>query len=350
MTEGHGSSQDASGATPGVWREIYHGGSPEAEADHFTDLADVIVGVQRTNQRKSGSQVARRTFHAKIVVGVDNAELAFRDDLPADLQAGEFTAGARLPAVVRLSNASGAIRPDGSPDLRGAALGLTLPSGREHDLLMTSYPVSHARDAHQFVEIARIGAGPKLLVLPRMLVKFGPSETARVLHNLRQANRPSPGLALESYWSRGAVLWGDAGPVRFRLGPLNPLSRPEGAAPRTPSPSDSPDALQADFAARLSDAPVRFALHVQKFVSERLTPIEDGSVEWKESDSPWLPVAVLTIPSQDILTAQGRTARDHVDALAFNPWNAPSEFRPLGNLNRARRTVYAASARQWQAQ
>lgn len=115
------------------WREIYQGGSEQAEQDHFRDLADRIVGVQQENERRSGSHAARRTFHAKIVIGVDNAELAFPADLPAGLRAGDFTAGARLPVTVRLSNASGAIRPDSSPDLRGAALKITLPGGTEHD-------------------------------------------------------------------------------------------------------------------------------------------------------------------------------------------------------------------------
>ncbi|MEU5379509.1 MULTISPECIES: hypothetical protein [unclassified Streptomyces] len=341
MKESHDSPPKTAGAAP-TWHEIHHGGSPEAEEAHFRDLADVIVNIQRTNKQKSGSQVSRRTFHAKIVVGVDNAELAFRDDLPADLHAGNFTAGARLPAIVRLSNASGAVRTDTSPDLRGAALKITLPGGSEHDLLMTSYPVSHARNAAQFVEIARIGAGPKALVLPRMLAEFGPSETARILGNLKKANRPSASLAQESYWSRGAVLWGDTGPVRFRLSPLG--------APTAPTlRPDSTDELQADFSARLSTSPVRFALHIQKYVSERLTPIEDGAVEWKEAVSPWVSVATLAIPPQSILDAQGRATRDRIDSLAFNPWHAPAEFRPLGNLNRARRTVYAASAREWQA-
>ncbi|MFD8819576.1 hypothetical protein ACFV23_50920 [Streptomyces sp. NPDC059627] len=72
-------------------------------------------------------------------------------------------------------------------------------------------------------------------------------------------------------------------------------------------------------------------------------------MEWRERDSPWLGVATLTIPAQDLLDAAGQDTRDHVDTLAFNPWHAPAEFRPLGNLNRARRVVYAASAREWQA-
>lgn len=327
------------------WREVYQGGSPEAEQEHFRQLASAIVDVQRENRQKSGAPVLRRTFHAKIVVGVDNAELAFVDDLPAELSAGHFTPGSRLPVTVRLSNASGTVRSDSAPDLRGAALKIALPGGGEHDLLMTSYPVSHARNADQFVAVAQVGAGPPQEVQPRLLALFGPAETNRIVSNLRQANRPSPSLALESYWSRGAVLWGDAGPVRFRLSPLTSTAPGPVAAP----PSDDPERLAQDFAARLSSEPVQFALHVQKYVSEQLTPIEDGAVEWKENDSPWLRVATLTIPAQNLGDANGLATRDHVDTLAFNPWHAPAEFRPLGNLNRARHPVYAASARGWQA-
>jgi hypothetical protein len=167
-------------------------------------------------------------------------------------------------------------------------------------------------------------------VQPRLLAKFGPAETKRIAGNLRQANRPSASLALESYWSRGAVLRGDAGPVRFRLSPLS------STAPATAPSSDDPGHLAQDFAARLSSAPVQFALHVQKYVSERLTPIEDGAVEWKESDSPWIPAAMLTIPVQNLLDLAGQSARDRFDALAFSTWHVPAEFRPLGNLNRAR--------------
>jgi hypothetical protein len=324
-----------------LWCEVYQGGSPEAEQQHFRHLAAVIVDVQRENRRSSGAPAVRRTFHAKIVVGVEGAEVAVADDLAAELGVGWLTPGARLPVTVRLSNASGTVRSDTLPDLRGAALKIALPGGGEHDLLMTSYPVSHARNADQFVAVARIGAGPQEEVQARLLAEFGPAETARIVDNLRHANRPSASLALESYWSRGAVLWGGAGPVRFRLSPLD-------APPAREVASDAPDALEAEFAGRLRAAPVRFALHLQKFVSERLTPIEDGAIEWLERDSPWLPVATLTIPGQDILDEDGLAARDRVDRLAFNPWHAPDEFRPLGNLNRARREVYPASAHQWQ--
>ncbi|WP_033342023.1 catalase [Catenuloplanes japonicus] len=312
------------------WREIYDGGSVEAEELRFQEYARRMVAVQTAHTRSSGSAVTHRTLHAKTVAGATGAELVFADDLPAELHVGAFRAGARLTATVRLSNAAGVARPDTAADLRGAALKIALPGGGEHDLLATSYPVSHVRNAAQFVTVAAIGAGPRVLAVPRMLAAFGPAETLRILGNLRRAGRRCESLALESYWSRGAILWGDAGPVRFRLSPLDP------PAPAAPVPADAPDRLTRDFEARLARGPVRFSLDVQRFVSEEATPIEDGAVEWT---GPWTPVATLTIP------ALSASAGDHVDGLAFSPWHAPAEFRPLGNLNRARRAVYAASAK-----
>jgi hypothetical protein len=56
------------------------------------------------------------------------------------------------------------------------------------------------------------------------------------------------------------------------------------------------------------------------------------------------PVATLTIVQQDITTAAAREKSRMINASAFSPWNTTEEFRPLGNLNRARKSVYAASA------
>lgn len=322
-----------------AWRETFIGGTPETEEAYFAGLAREMADLQRTN---AGTGAPLRTLHAKTVAGVTDAELAFAADLPADLHAGPFVAGARLAAHVRFSNASGLIRSDTESDLRGVAVRVLLPDGGAHDLLMTNYPVSHARDAGQFVTAARIGAGPRALAIPRMLRAFGPAETLRILSNVRRASRRTVSLAAESYWSRGAILWGPAGPVRFRLSPATP------PATRDDVPATDPDRLRRDLAARLADGPVRFGLAVQRFVSEELTPLEDGATPWRERDSPWQQAGTLTLPAQDLLGPDGERGRAALDATAFSPWNAPAEFRPLGSLNRARRAVYATSASQWQ--
>jgi hypothetical protein len=74
-------------------------------------------------------------------------------------------------------------------------------------------------------------------------------------------------------------------------------------------------------------------------VDEKRTPVEDAYLEWKESDSPPIPIATLILPKQQ-LDAQLQHDLEH---MAFNPWNT-KRMTPLGLINLARKNVYAASA------
>ncbi|MFE0381752.1 peroxidase family protein [Streptomyces inhibens] len=327
--------------------ERYAGGTPETERLLVERLVRDLMRVQTKIKKRSGATGLARTFHAKAVLGVENARLTIHDELPDDLRTGFVRPGAEYPVTVRLSNASGASQPDSTPDLRGVALRIQAGSDEAHDLLMTSFPVSHARNAHEFVAFAKAMAGADSMprkafaLFVKLPLAVGRPTAARMRRNVRAGSRREVrSLALETYWSRGAVLWGDAGPVRYQL-------RPAGGAPPAPSPSRSrndPDRLRNELAQRLGAADIVFELCVQRYVDSRRTPIEDGAVEWKENDTGVIRVATLTIPRQDVDTATARAAALRVEQLAFNPWNTTEEFRPLGNLNRARKAAYEASS------
>ena len=64
------------------WREIYDGGSPEAEHDIFLVLANEMVHIQESNRLKRGEPRAARTLHAKTVVGIEDAKLVVDRSLP----------------------------------------------------------------------------------------------------------------------------------------------------------------------------------------------------------------------------------------------------------------------------
>lgn len=86
-----------------------------------------------------------------------------------------------------------------------------------------------------------------------------------------------------------------------------------------------------------SDAVFDFAIQVQ--TDPYKMPIEDPSVNWDESLSPFQRVATLTIPAQVFDTP----SRDEMgDNLSFNPWRTLAEHRPMGGISRARRQVYRA--------
>src|SRR6185369_2574566 len=102
--------------------------------------------------------------------------------------------------------------------------------------------------------------------------------------------------------------------------------------------------LSAEAARRLADGDIRLELCIQRYADKRSTPIEDTAVEWTEQVSPPEPVAVLTVARGDLSTPDALAQAQIIDEMAFNPWNTTDEFRPLGNLNRARKVVYDASA------
>ena len=59
---------------------------------------------------------------------------------------------------------------------------------------------------------------------------------------------------------------------------------------------------------RLAREEATFELMVQPQIDARRTPIEDASVEWREQDSPYVPVARIRIPAQSIDDAGKRAA------------------------------------------
>ena len=69
------------------------------------------------------------------------------------------------------------------------------------------------------------------------------------------------------------------------------------------------------------------------------TPIEDPTVEWRERRSPFIPVAKIRIPSQAF---ESPDQMRFCEALSFTPWHSLPEHRPLGGINRARKSVYMA--------
>lgn len=317
---------------PGLgWKESFIDGSPEAEADFINQAIADIHAVQASNKKKAGAGSYERAFHAKIQAGIKNAQFRISENLPQQLRIGFFQPGKQYTSSVRFSNASGVIQPDTAKDLRGIAVRLVTESGEQHDFLATNGSASHARDARQFIQFAKAGAGAKLLTLPRLLLSVGLFETVRMLKTvIRQASRPVESLTSEIYYSRAPYKFDDCA-LKFQL---VPSVSPEASVTK------SAGYLREDLVERLKKGPVVFDFRIQLFANEAATPIEDGSVEW---DSPLITVAQLVIPQQDLNSAEGKTAQAEVENLEFNPWNTTEDFRPLGSLNRARRLVYQAS-------
>jgi hypothetical protein len=88
---------------------------------------------------------------------------------------------------------------------------------------------------------------------------------------------------------------------------------------------------------------VVYDFRVQFYCDEARTPIEDGSREWKEADAPFTTLARLSLVKQQMNSPRGRRLAEMIEGLSFDPWHTTEEFRPLGNLMRARNHAYRLS-------
>jgi hypothetical protein len=202
------------------------------------------------------------------------------------------------------------------------------------DFLTIRSPFAPFTGPEEFVWVACASQRPRTF-LPRALLHLGPVRAFRLIATLRRSlSVPYPSAAASTFHSALAIRCGDYA-ARYSLAA-------DDASVPAPAPA-GPEHVHDDLAARLRRGPVHYTFRLQFFVGEDKTPIEDSGVEWLAADSPFVPVARLTLLPQDVDAEAGQRLAAYVEGLSFDPWHAPVEFRPLGAMMRARRTAYRVS-------
>ena len=327
-----------------------------SQDEMLDDLAERMKQMQdrarQRAQKRNPSATLKRGFHAKGT-GV-RAKFQVKSELPSHLQVGLFQPSAIYDALVRFSNARGEVLGDLSKDQRGIAIRLkTNPAAHLfpkddsniQDFLMTNTPISFARNPVQFIEVGEILLGGIGGVVPKLVTKYGFKEARRILGVFLAPVISFKPLEMNEYWSRTSYQFGST-QVRFLIRPsagskmLSSMQQLLGVARSLMQGGPQKDHyLREKLRESLEEGDVKFDFCIQLFVDEKQTPIEDAYIEWKESDSPPIPIATLLIPQQN-LDPQLQQDMEH---MAFNPWNT-KEFTPLGLINLARKNVYDASA------
>lgn len=316
------------------WKEIV----ASDEGARFGRLAEDLATVQRDRDAKYGEKA--RGLHRKPTAGF-RAELVVRDDLatvlPAAMQLGPFTPSARWPAYVRLSNGAWERRSDKAPDVRGVALklvgvpGTKVLSGAEeprtHDFLLIQQPTIAARSADDFITFTKIAASSSQAAMPlKLAMAIGPVRAFTMLRGLLAGvNRPFAAYPHATYWSAAPYELGPAA-VKYRL------------VPKQTGPAPAPDReMYRNHVLETLKTGFAWELQAQAWQDDTRTPIEDPTVEWAETDAPFVTLATLCVaPGTPEIDAQ-------TEPLAFDPWHAVVGMRPLGAVNRARKAAYFAS-------
>jgi catalase len=288
-----------------------------------------------------------RDAHAKAH-GCVQAEVSVAADLAPVLRQGVFSeAGKTWQAWVRLSNGNAYPQFDNMKDARGMAIKLldvpgaqllSSQQGRgEQDFVMFNHANFFVSDVAEYQQnVAAQADGKKITAF---LPGWDPRQwqlrhLSIALATLSEAP-PSP--LLTTYFSVSPYRFGNLN-AKFRVTP-----EAGSCAAYTPPTQnrDLPNFLRTALYQQLSSdrQPACFALQIQLQDATRHMPIEDTSVQWKESDAPFQTVAHIRVPAQDFDTPEQNLMCDN---LSFNPWHGIEAHRPIGGINRLRKAVYEA--------
>jgi hypothetical protein len=329
-----------------AWKEVV----ASDEQERFKGFADKIIEQQRrvAAEGKVPKPHPRRGFHAKPHAGL-KAEFKVMPNLPEYARQGVFSEpGKTFHALVRFSNGKPEFQSDRRREPRGIAIkligvaGRKLLPGREdevtQDFLATSHSVTSAvRNVDQFMAFVEAQAESPFFFIGPLARKIHFCEAARITFALFRT------VLLSCVRSMVTEKYSSTAPIKF--GPYAVKFTVQPAAETAPTKWRWPtkDFLSKDIAGRLGEAEILLDFLVQFYVCDRRTPIEDTSVVW---DSPPLKVAQLHIFKNNVNDKGDldQQLTDRVDGLSFNPWHAIEDHRPLGNVMRARRVAYEASA------
>jgi hypothetical protein len=299
--------------------------------DEAEITARFVEFLKAASDKRRGSGVRQRFNQARATACVD-AEFTVLDGLAAGHRAGLFAAPRTYKCWIRFANATS--QSDREKDTRGMAIKVLdvagenlTPGATTQDFVLNSHPVMMVGSTREFLELLEANEAG---AFRRALYFLGHIKAARIAF----ASRANPSCHLDiPYWSTTPYLLGAAA-VKY-------MARPTSAA-RSPMPTPLTDTyLEEAIRGRLAREEATFELMVQSQIDARRTPIEDASVEWREQDSAYVPVARIRIPAQSIDEA-GKKVR--CEETAFNPWHCLREHRPLGSMNRARREIYRTMA------
>jgi len=296
--------------------------------DEQSITADFIEFLKSASLARHPSGEMRRFNQARATACVD-AQFTIVSGLPRELKVGLFEQPRSYSAWIRFANAASAS--DREKDLRGMSIkvrgvrGDNLTAGcDEQDFVLNSHPVMMVPGPREFLDLLRaVEAGG----WRRVRYFLTHPRAARIAIAARQ--HPASQLDI-AYWSTTPYLFGEGRAVKYIVKPVL-----RARAARRPVLTDT--YLRDAMRERLAVDEAAFDFFVQFRTNPRTMPIEDASVEWKERDSPYVRVAEVRIPRQAI-DAPGR--EQACERTSFNPWHALAAHRPLGGMNRVRRTVY----------
>lgn len=292
-------------------------------------LKEMFVEMGQKTRIENGQKPAERAVFRKQH-GIAYGKFVVNHDIASEFKVGIF-AGDSYECAVRFSSDTTPTSPDLHTTL-GVGLKLfgvegkkLLGDGTNADFIFQNIDRFFARDAQQMCTFTTAGAidGDYDAYIDKH------PELGEILQAMQ---KEEASCLSASYWAILPFKLGGSQIVKYRLVPEDTF---KGA------PFDDDNYLKLDLESRLRNNEATFRFEIQLRTDPENMPINDAQVVWSTEESPYICIAKLHLPQQDV-SAIGQA--EFGSNLAFNIWRTLSEHEPLGSIAEVRKTVYAASA------
>ena len=325
----------------------------EHEDETGAEVVKTLGEISDTTFEDSGQGL--RSVHAKSHALL-RGELRVLE-VPLPFAQGLFAVPRSYPVAIRISTSPGDLLDDRVSTPRGFALkvigteGERLPgseSARTQDFLLVNGPAFLAPTAKKFLGSLKLLAGTTDR-MPRLKRAF--SAVLRGTEKLIEAAGGESGFLKglgghpethplgETYFGQVPFLYG-LNMAKWQIAPVS--HELKALKDAKVDLDDKPDGLRAALNAHFAALGGEWELRVQLCTDLETMPIEDATVLWPEDQSPFVPVARITVAPQVAWSDSRSVEMD--DGLAFSPWHGLAAHRPLGSINRVRRAAYEGSA------
>ena len=305
-----------------------------------------------------------RAVHAKSYCGL-KAKFEILDDIPKEYAQGLYAKAGIHDAVIRFSNAAAAVSADRRLGLgQGLAIkifdvpGEKLVPGEEYsttfDYALVNSPIFFTNSLKNYAYLSKLNFGlngylgdgllGKGKFVFHWLTKYGKEfpdlEGLRSLNAFRKlATTPPKNAWLYDYFSQGAFRHGDY-MAKVRVTPTKASMK---KIKRTNIHLFTEDeAIRPAIIEEIREHDYQFDVQIQLCRNLKKQPIDQLTQEWKESDAPFVTVATLTIPCQDV-PDDGNL--DAIEDLSFTTFRCLEENRPIGKIQHSRLRAYQASSK-----
>lgn len=324
--------------TPGVEPSVPN------ESEQIHELHGLVNSIQQKNF--AAHRHGFRGTHVKTQ-GIVKGELTVLPDLPEHLAQGLFShSEARHDVAIRFANEPSFLKDDRAPGPRGCGMKVfdvdgefMDPAGeqsRSHDFTFNNAPLIELRDLPTCLEIVQLrekhfddGHGLEAALKQRddSDLQFAPQ------------GLPNQHFLSYTMYSQSAFRYGDY-IAKYALFPTGKMQRELALCQITDDADPSQHSIWLREYHRHHDAEFDFRVQLLRDLDEQ--SVEDCSKPWDEEKFPFETVARVVVPKgQDAFEAKRRVFWE--DHMKLNPWHGLEAHRPLGSINRLRKSLYRRS-------